>query len=122
LAPKRDVNGCVVTDQLPLPVVDSLADLRDTYRIGLQLLASVPRKKAKMPREELIAIILQLCSRQFITLGCLAEILSRNPDNLRNQYLSPLVREKKLALAFPTTPNHKRQAYCSAAALQVRSS
>ena len=122
LATKRDADGCLRTDQLPLPIVDSLADLRETYRIGLEVLASVPRKKRKMPRNELIAVLLQLCGRRFITLGCLAELLSRNAENLRDQYLSPLVKEKKLELAFPTTPNHKRQAYCTAAALQDRNS
>ena len=110
---KRDANGCLTTDQLHLPVVDSLADLREKYRWGLELLASGPRKKRKLPREELIAVILQLCSGRFITLGCLAELVSRNPDNLRDQYLSPLVKEQKLELAFPTTPNHMRQAYCA---------
>jgi hypothetical protein len=118
LPTKRDPNGCLTTDQLHLPVVDNLAELREKYRWGLELLASGPRKKRKLPREELIAVILQLCSGRFITLGCLAELVSRNPDNLRDQYLSPLVKEQKLELAFPTTPNHMRQAYCATAVWQ----
>lgn len=121
LGTKRDADGCLRTDQLRLPIIDSLAELRENYRLGLQVLAGVPRTKRKMPRDELIVVILQLCSGRFITLGCLAELVSRNPDNLRDQYLSPLVKEKKLELAFPTTPNHMRQAYCTAV-LQTRTS
>ena len=120
LTQRRDANGCLTTDQLHLPVVDNLAELRESYRLELEVLASAPRQKGKVPREELIGVLLKLCSGRFITLGCLAELVARNPDNLRNQYLSPLVKEKKLELAFPTAPNHKRQAYCTASAWQSK--
>ena len=35
---------------------------------------------------------------------------------LRDQYLTKLVRERKLTLAFPKTPTHEQQAYAAAEA------
>ena len=72
-----------------------------------------------MDREILIAVILQLSAKQFVTLRCLATLVNRKPETLRDQYLTKLVRERKLALAFPTTPTHERQAYCASEGLSV---
>ena len=79
----------------------------------LEAAALEPRTKGKVDREILIAVLLKLCTARFITLSCLAELVHRKPDTLRDQYLSKLVRERKLTLAFPTTPTHERQAYTS---------
>ncbi len=48
-------------------------------------------------------------------LRTLAELVQRKPETLRDQYLTKLVRERKLTLAFPKTPTHERQAYTTAA-------
>ena len=62
-------------------------------------------------------VVLKLCEGQFVTLRCLAEIINRQPIALQNQYLSKLVRDRKLSLAFPTKPTHERQAYCTSNSL-----
>lgn len=113
----RDGDGCLIADQLPLPIIDNLSALTSTLRAQLESLALEPRNKGKVDREVLIAVIVQLCAKQFVTLRCLATLVNRKPDTLRDQYLTKLVRERKLALAFPTTPTHERQAYCAAEAL-----
>jgi hypothetical protein len=65
---------------------------------------------------EKIVIVLQLCARHFVTLRCLALLVNRKPETLRDQYLTKLVRERKLTLAFPKTPTHERQAYSASEA------
>jgi hypothetical protein len=66
----------------------------------------------------MVAVVLALSAHHFVTLRCLAELVDRKPETLRDHYLTKLVRERKLTLAFPTTPTHERQAYCTTTALQ----
>ena len=117
LGEKRNADGCLIADQLLLPVIDDLNTLSWVLRGQLETIADEPRTKNKVNREILTAVILQLCSHHFVTLRCLAALVNRKPETLRDQYLTKLVRERKLTLAFPTTPTHERQAYCSSSAL-----
>jgi hypothetical protein len=91
--------------------VDDLALLSESLRSRLEAMASDPRTKRKVDRQVLIDVVLELCDGRFITLRCLAELVKRKPDTLRDQYLKMLVRQRQLSLAFPKTPNHERQAY-----------
>jgi ATP-dependent DNA helicase RecG len=117
---QRDINGCLIASQLPLPIIDNLEQLSDSFRQNLELLAEEPRSKRRIDRERLIEVILQICLGHFVTLSSLAKLVDRQPDTLRDQYLSKLVRERTLSLAFPTTPTHERQAYCTTDSLQIR--
>jgi ATP-dependent DNA helicase RecG len=110
---RRDANGCLVSEHLGLPIIVDLSQLAPTLRAELEAIAEEPRTKAKLNREAMIFVILALCRRHFVTLRCLAGLVNREPESLRNYYLSGLVKERRLALAFPTTPNHERQAYCA---------
>ncbi len=113
LTEKRDLDGCLISDQLDLAVVDDLSQLSARLRSTLEAVATEPRAKGKVDRNILIGVVLQLCTGRFITLSCLAELVQRKPETLRNQYLTKLVRDRRLALAFPKTPTHERQAYCT---------
>lgn len=117
LADRRNVDGCLLSGQLPLPIIDDLATLSMPLRQRLEALAVEPRSKGKIGREKMIEVVLGLCSQHFITLRCLAELVKRQPNTLRDQYLTRLVQERKLSLAFPKTPTHERQAYCASSAL-----
>ena len=117
LAGKRDADGCLISEQLALPVVDNLSALSQRLRKTLEAAAAEPRWKGKVDREVLIEVVLQLCTGRFVTLRCLAELVHRKPATLRNQYLSRLVRDRKLTLAFPTTPTHERQAYVATSSM-----
>jgi ATP-dependent DNA helicase RecG len=113
LTGKRDANGCLLASQLPLPIVDDLEQLSATLRQDLELIAAEPRAKGRVDRASLTRVILSICTGRFVTLSCLAKLVARKPDTLRDQYLTKLVRERQLSLAFPTTPTHERQAYCA---------
>lgn len=55
--------------------------------------------------------ILKLCAVKPMQLSELAELLSRNPVGLRNNYLNKLVKQNKLKFLYPGQINHSRQAY-----------
>jgi predicted HTH transcriptional regulator len=118
---QRDEDGYLVTDQLPLPVISDLGSLSSTLRERLEELAAEPRQKKKLDRENLEAAVLAVCEGHYLTLNALAELLNRKPASLRNEYLTPMVRQKTLSLAFPTTPTHERQAYCATSSLPIES-
>ncbi len=56
--------------------------------------------------------IIALCEHNYLSLPLLAILLNRSKDNLRQNFLNPMViEEHTLERAFPTTPNHPKQAY-----------
>ena len=114
LGPLRNPEGCLLSAQLTRPMIDDLATLSPGLRMELDTIAAEPRIKNKLKREILTGVILQLCTGRFVMLRCLAELVNRQPETLRDQYLGKLVRERKLALAFPTKPTHEQQAYTTA--------
>jgi len=111
----RDRRGRLESPLLDAPVVDDLTMLDATFLVQLEKLALEARQKEKLPRQKMELVILALCQDQFITLSALARLLNRNPDGLRQQYLSPMVKAGQVKLAFPTKPTHAQQAYRCAA-------
>jgi hypothetical protein len=107
----RDNNGCLVTPHLQAPIIDSIDALAKTLRLKLERLASEPRNKGKLPRETMKSVILAVSREQYLTLNALAQLVNRDQDALRQQYLNEMVKTRELALAFPSTPNHPQQAY-----------
>ena len=108
---QRDDDGCLLSDQLDAPIVDSLEFLKPKFRVELQLLTASPRAKGKIPPMAMREVILALCTGRYVALSSIAELVERDPDALRQQHLKPLVKDGKLRLAFPTAPTHARQAY-----------
>jgi len=109
----RDANGRLLADQLDAPVIDTLEMLVPSFRAQLEKLAAEPRNKAKLPVETMKEVVLAVCSGHYVTLSCLAQLVNRDPDAFRQQYLKPLAKDGKLRLAFPTAPTHAKQAYRS---------
>lgn len=107
----RDARGRRLTELLDAPVIDSLTQLDNAYRIRMEDMAQAPRTKAKLDPLEMRKSILELCRGQYITGTALAELVQRNPDALRQQHLKHLVQTNQLRLAFPTVPTHQMQAY-----------
>lgn len=94
--------------------------IHDLEKLSLELLhrlheqSQIPREKQRVKPEMMQDVLLALCSGHFITRTCLAELVSRDADSLRTQYLTALVAKGELALAFPQNPTHPRQAYIRA--------
>ena len=109
----RNADGCLLSDRLDAPMIDSINLLAPAFRKHLEAKASEPRAKAKIPAESMRLAILAVCDGHYVALSCLAELVDRDPDALRQQHLKPLLKEKKLCLAFPTRPTHAQQAYRS---------
>ena len=107
----RDANGRLLADQLDAPVIDSLEKLAPAFREALDKLAVAPRTKGKLPVATMKKVVLAVCSGHYVTLSCLAQLVNRDPDAFRQQYLKPLAKDGKLRLAFPTAPTHAKQAY-----------
>jgi predicted HTH transcriptional regulator len=113
-AEQRDADGCLLSDQLDAPVIDSLHRLKPELRAELEKIAVEPRTKGKISAEAMRQAILTVCKGHYVALSSLAELLHRDPDALRQQHLKPLAKEGKLRLAFPTAPTHAKQAYRAA--------
>jgi len=111
---ERDSRGRLVTPHLDAPIIDNLEVLDNIFREFLEHLAEEPRQKERLSSERMERVLLALCRDQFLTLSVLAELVSRNPDGLRQQYLSKMVRGGEMLLAFPTKPTHEKQAYRAA--------
>ncbi len=106
-----DSHGRVVSPALKAPAIDELDTLSPDFYKELQVIAQASIQKQRLKPEVMRTIILKLCEGHYMTRTCLAQLLDRNPDSLRQLYLSEMVKDKTLTLAFPQNPNDKRQAY-----------
>ena len=77
----------------------------------LQDISKVARVKRRIDVNEMKSIIIRLCEVRPLTLKELAELLGRNEDGIRNNYLSLLKDEGKIRLRYPGQINHPQQAY-----------
>jgi hypothetical protein len=111
---KRDTLGRILSPTHALPFIDDLDKLEPDYLATLKCMAEEPREKKKVPRDLIKAVLIELLNGQFITISCLAALVHRGPVTLRRHYLTQMVREGELEIAFPRTPNDPRQAYTTA--------
>jgi len=74
-------------------------------------ISEVAGRKQKI---EVKQTIIALCNKvvpHCLKLADLAELLNMKADTLRKNYLSQMVKEQQLFLAYPTIPNHPEQGY-----------
>ena len=107
----RNADGLLLSEEFNRPFVDDLQKLTESFRKSMEDIAKNPREKRSLKKEVMQATIRELCRERYIKLGCIAELVDRNPVSLRNQYLNPMKKEGILRIAFPRTPNDPRQAY-----------
>jgi ATP-dependent DNA helicase RecG len=110
----RDAQGCLHHELLAVPIIDDITVLAPQLRVSLEQRAGKHVKTSRLGKLELETLILSLCSDHYVTSQALGVLLNRSSVSLRNRYLTPLVRERKLLLSFPTTPTHEKQAYRTA--------
>lgn len=98
---------------------DSLHMSRDSSQLSgsmdeLTEIAAPVAEKGKSHSGMVRDVILRLCAGRYLTAEELGTLLHRNPDGLRNRYLSPMVSQGLLRLRYPTSANRPDQAYTSA--------
>ncbi len=96
-----DDYGRWLSSALIAPAIHDLEVLEPEFRSQLEDIAYEPLHKGKVSKEVMRRVILQLCTGQFVTRACLAQLVDRTPDALRQQYLSMMVREKT-EFSFPS--------------------
>jgi ATP-dependent DNA helicase RecG len=77
----------------------------------LEEIAVLARQKKRLSKEMLRGLILDLCSKGYLTLKILSKLLERSPDSLRNHYINPMITEGLLEIRYPNQPSHPNQAY-----------
>jgi hypothetical protein len=108
----RDEYGRLLNRFIDKPYIDDVDNLTEAFRDSLFTLAAVPRERLRLGDKELMkSVILNVCQGQYISVAALGQILSRNPNALRQQYLKSLVEKGKLQLAFPQYKNDPKQGY-----------
>lgn len=81
----------------------------------LWLLAEPVRQSQRAKPERVQAMIAALCAERYLTVQQLAQLLGRrSAEKLHENHLSVMVKQGRLALRFPETPNHPEQAYRAA--------
>lgn len=111
---KRDELGRRLIDGLDFPIIDNIDSLTNNYRATLESAAQDIRSKTRVQKSVLQITIYALCQGQYISLKALASIMNRNPDALRQTYLTPMIKEGFLKYAFPQQKNHELQGYTTA--------
>ena len=66
------------------------------------------------PPQQVRDLVVELCQRRSWRVDELALLLQRNPESVRQNYLRPLLAQKRIAMAFPDAPHSPQQAYRSA--------
>jgi predicted HTH transcriptional regulator len=100
--------------QIPSTAVCYLewTQLSDTDQQALRQIALPVSGTARVDPEVLRSTIMRLCNRRYLGLRVLADLLARNPDDLRKRTLNLMVHDNLLKQAFPSS-HDPRQAYTS---------
>ena len=110
---KNKKNHVMEIDNLPdnearLP--DNEARLPDNED-NLVEISKLVREKKRINPHIMKKVILQMCQHEFLTIKELVRYLKRSERTLREEYVKPLVEDKKLMLKYPNNLNHPNQAY-----------
>ena len=105
----------VISDQAPV-ISDEAPVIRLTSQDSvkwesLMLKSKRVREKQRAQRQEMEQVITCLCEEHYLSTNSLGQLLGRDEDTLRRQYLKPMVDDERLILAYPDSPNHPQQGY-----------
>ena len=92
-------------------IIKEVADLSDDMLMSLQSIVVSAQVRGRFTPEQSKSIVLQICQKQFMSSSILKHFLNREIDTIRRKYLSPLLKEGLLELAYPKTLQHPSQAY-----------
>lgn len=108
---ERHETGLLIVNGLSKPLIDNLNLISDEIENTLMEQADKARAQKRLNKKDMALIVLELCSDYYLTQQVLAQLLNRQPVALRKNTLKPLLDQGRLALAFPQTPTHSKQAY-----------
>ena len=97
----------------------SLSSKPDPARMALldelpgQLAARIGALGQRHPPERVRDLVVELCQRRPWRADELALLLQRNPQSIRQNYLRPLLAQRRIAMNLPDTPSSPQQAYRS---------
>jgi ATP-dependent DNA helicase RecG len=77
----------------------------------LRTIAGSAHRSPRLPTEEPRKVILDLCEGRYFTAADLDQLMNRNPNSLRNRFLTPMVDAGLLERKYPEEPNRPDQAY-----------
>lgn len=77
------------------------------------LAARVGELGLRHPPERVRDLVVELCRRRPWRADELALLLQRNPESIRQNYLRPLLAQRRIAMTLPDTPHSPQQAYRS---------
>ena len=63
-----------------------------------------------MSREKLYALITEVC-QDWVSLEEIVSLTDKSYPYLRNKIIPAMIKEKKIEMLFPGTPNHPNQQY-----------
>ena len=115
---RRNHEGCIIHKRLDFPIVDKIDKISSELREKLEQIAVSVRNSGKRNKQEVEKIIEVLCTGRYVTISALASLLSRAKKTLQNNYLSNMVKNSRLSLAFPKAPRDTRQAYIATESIQ----
>jgi len=79
-----------------------------------QLAARVGALGQRHPPEDVRELVVALCGHRAWKAEELAILLARNPKTIGQNYLRPLLMQKRIEMTLPSTPSSPQQAYRSA--------
>lgn len=98
-------------DQGGQPGVNSLTLPAEVATLPAELATLLATLERRVSSHALRGGILALCTWRSLTGEELATLLHRDRHYLRNKHLIPMVKDGRLGLLYPESPNHPHQAY-----------
>ena len=86
----------------------------DQEQTLLRIALPISQGGKKIPKATMENVILKLCAVDWLPLRTLTRLLGRKSDYLRNHLITPMLKDGRLELKIPETPNHPQQAYRTA--------
>lgn len=74
-------------------------------------IAQPAREKKRLSPKEMEAVIIELCTNQWLTRRQISDLVQRNADSLQWRILTSMVEHRLLQLRYPETPSRTDQAY-----------
>ncbi len=87
---------------------------RQLWQELLDIADPIRNSSNRSKREDIEQVIIALCGKsdqQHLGLFTIAKLLNKKPDTLRKNYLSQMLKNQQLELAYPTIPTHPNQGY-----------